>query len=144
MGTSAMILGNDRRILVIEYLQKREGKADLRDVVEYIAEKEGNTERKHRKSIYVSLMQTHIPKMEREGVISYEHGMIKLIKVPLDVNLYMEVVSKNDISWSTFYIGTSLIFIATGIFLNDPPLMIAAMIYALIALIHHQKVRRVF
>ena len=144
MGTSAMILGNDRRILVIEYLQKREGKADLRDVVEYIAEKEGNTERKHRKSIYVSLMQTHIPKMEREGVISYEHGMIKLIKVPLDVNLYMEVVNKNDISWSTFYIGTSLIFIATGIFLNDPPLMIAAMIYALIALIHHQKVRRIF
>lgn len=144
MGTSAMILGNDRRIFVIEYLQKREGKADLRDVVEYIAEKEGNTERKHRKSIYVSLMQTHIPKMEREGVISYEHGMIKLIKVPLDVNLYMEVVSKNDISWSTFYIGTSLIFIATGIFLNDPPLMIAAIIYALIAFIHHQKVRRVF
>ncbi|WP_461864863.1 DUF7344 domain-containing protein [Thermococcus sp.] len=144
MGTSAMILGNDRRILVIEYLQKREGKADLRELVEYIAEKEGNTERKHRKSIYVSLMQTHIPKMQREGVISYEHGTIKLIKVPLNVNLYMEVVSKNDISWSTFYIGTSLIFIAAGIFLNDPPLMIAAIIYTLIAFIHHQKVRRVF
>ena len=139
-----MILGNDRRILVIEYLQKREGKADLRELVEYIAEKEGNTERKHRKSIYVSLMQTHIPKMQREGVISYEHGTIKLIKVPLNVNLYMEVVSKNDISWSTFYIGTSLIFIAAGIFLNDPPLMIAAIIYTLIAFIHHQKVRRVF
>ena len=144
MGTSAMILGNDRRILVIEYLQKSEGKAELRDLVEYIAEKEGNTERKHRKSIYVSLMQTHIPKMQREGVISYEHGTIKLIKVPLNVNLYMEVVSKNDISWSTFYIGTSLIFIAAGIFLNDPPLMIAAIIYTLIAFIHHQKVRRVF
>ncbi len=144
MGTSAMILGNDRRILVIEYLQKREGRADLREVVEYIAEKEGNTERKHRKSIYVSLMQTHIPKMQREGIISYEHGTLRLIRVPPDVSLYMEVVSKNDISWSTFYIGTSLIFIAAGIFLNNIPLIIASIIYTLIALIQHQKVKRVF
>ncbi len=66
-----MILGNKRRMLLIEFLQRKNGSAELRDVVEYIAEREGNTDRKHRKSVYVSLMQTHLPKLEREGIVTF-------------------------------------------------------------------------
>ena len=103
MTTSAMILGNDRRMCVIEFLQKSNGEADLRDLVRYIAEKEGNTDRKHRKSVYVSLIQTHIPKMEREGIIEFKHGTIKLIRIPENVDVYMEIVNKNDVRWATVY-----------------------------------------
>ena len=142
MGTSTVILGNNRRMLMIEYLQRKEGQAELRELVEFIAEKEGDTDRKHRKSVYVSLVQTHIPKLEREGVIAFDHGVITLIKVPNDVNVYMEVVKKNDISWSAFYMGTSMIFLAAGWYLGSLPLVFAALVYLAISLVHRGKVRR--
>ncbi|WP_297475341.1 hypothetical protein [Thermococcus sp.] len=142
MGTSSIILGNSRRMLMIEYLQNREGRAELRDVVDFIAEKEGATDRKHRKSVYVSLVQTHIPKLEREGVISFERGTVRLLKIPEDVTVYMEVVGRHDISWSTFYAGISLIFILTGMYLENVHLTFAALVYLLISLLHHRLIKR--
>ena len=142
MGTSSIILGNSRRMLMIEYLQNREGRAELRDVVDFIAEKEGATDRKHRKSVYVSLVQTHIPKLEREGVISFERGTVRLLKIPEDVTVYMEVVGRHDISWSAFYAGISLIFILTGMYLENVHLTFAALVYLLISLLHHRLIKR--
>ncbi|WP_148882843.1 DUF7344 domain-containing protein [Thermococcus aciditolerans] len=142
MGATTAILGNDRRMLMIEFLQGRDGHAELRDIVEYIAEKEGDTDRRHRKSVYVSLVQTHIPKLEREGVIAFNHGVVTLLKIPDDVTVYMEVVNKHDISWSAFYMGTSLIFIAAGWYLENLPLLLAAIVYLAISVVHHRKISR--
>jgi len=142
VGASSVILGNSRRLLLIEYLRNSEGKAELREVVEYIAEREGSTDRKHRKSVYVSLIQTHIPKLEREGVITFKHGVITLIRVPDDVTIYMETVKKNDISWSSFYIGLSAIFLVAGIYIRNFELTIAALTYAIVGLIHRRKMKR--
>ncbi|NJE30409.1 hypothetical protein E3E38_04995 [Thermococcus sp. 18S1] len=142
MGATTAILGNDRRMLMIEFLQKSDGRAELRDLVEYIAEKEGDTDRRHRKSVYVSLMQTHIPKLEREGVVAFNHGVVTLLKIPEDVTVYMEVVKKHDISWSAFYMGTSLIFIAAGWYLGNLPLLLAAIVYLAISIVHHRKISR--
>ncbi|CAD5243428.1 DUF7344 domain-containing protein [Thermococcus camini] len=142
MGATTAILGNDRRMLMVEFLQKSDGRAELRDIVEYIAEMEGDTDRKHRKSVYVSLMQTHIPKLEREGVVTFNHGVVTLLKIPDDVTVYMEVVNKHDISWSAFYMGTSLIFIAAGWYLGNPPLLLAAIVYLVISVVHHRKISR--
>ncbi|WP_297063827.1 hypothetical protein [Thermococcus sp.] len=143
MGASSVILGNSRRMLMIEYLQKSEGRAELRDMVEYIAESEGNTDRKHRKSVYVSLIQTHIPKLEREGVITFRQGVVTLVKVPEDVTVYMETVKKNDISWSSFYVGLSLIFLVTALYLENLHLVFASLVYAGVGLIHRRMVKRV-
>ncbi len=143
MGATTAILGNDRRMLMVEFLQKSDGRAELRDVVEYISEKEGYSDRKHRKSVYVSLVQTHIPKLQREGVVSFEHGVVTLRGIPEDVTVYMEVVNKHDISWSGFYIGTSIIFILLGLYLGSLILLITAGVYLSIGLIHHTKVRRI-
>ena len=128
---------------MIEYLQKSDGKAELRDMVEYIAENEGNTDRKHRKSVYVSLVQTHIPKLEREGVITFRHGVITLVKVPEDVTIYMETVKKNDISWSSFYIGLSLMFLLVGLYLSNLHLILASLVYTTVGFIHRQKMKRI-
>ncbi|NJE00534.1 hypothetical protein [Thermococcus sp. JdF3] len=142
MGATTAILGNDRRMLMIEFLQERDGHAELRDIVGYIAEKEGDTDRRHRKSVYVSLVQTHIPKLEREGVIAFNHGVVTLLKIPDDVTVYMEVVNKHDISWSAFYMGTSLTFIAAGWYLKNLPLLLAAIVYLAISVVHHRKISR--
>lgn len=138
-----MILGNERRMLLIEFLQMRNGSAELRDIVEYIAEKEGNTDRKHRKSVYVSLMQTHIPKLEREGILTFERGVITLLQVPDNVTLYMEVVQKNDISWSVFYAGISFIFAITALWFGNFLLLIASLTYLLVAGIQHKRTYRI-
>ncbi|AFL94955.1 hypothetical protein CL1_0750 [Thermococcus cleftensis] len=127
---------------MVEFLQKKNGHAELRDIVEYIAEMEGDTARKHRKSVYVSLMQTHIPKLEREGVVTFNHGIVTLLKIPDDVTVYMEVVNKHDISWSAFYLGTSLIFIVAGWYLGSMPLLLAALVYLAISIVHHRKINR--
>ncbi|NJE05798.1 hypothetical protein E3E36_06495 [Thermococcus sp. M36] len=127
---------------MIEFLQQKEGHAELRELVEYIAEKEGDTNSRHRKSIYVSLVQTHIPKLEREGVITFRHGVVTLLSIPDDVTVYMEIVNKHDISWSAFYMGTSLIFILTGLYLNNVLLIFASTVYLAISIIHHQRVSR--
>ncbi|NJF26169.1 hypothetical protein [Thermococcus sp. Bubb.Bath] len=141
-ASSSMILGNERRMLLVEFLQKQDGRAELRDIVEYIAEREGDTDRKHRKSVYVSLMQTHIPKLEREGILTFNRGVITLLKVPNGVNLYMEVVGKNDISWSAFYMGTSFLFLVAGFYLASFPLVISSLVYLTMSLFHHAKVRK--
>ncbi|ASJ03515.1 hypothetical protein A3L09_09725 [Thermococcus profundus] len=138
-----MILGNERRMLLIEFLQMRNGKAELRDIVDYIAEREGNTDRKHRKSVYVSLMQTHIPKLEREGILTFERGVITLLRVPDNVTLYMEVVQRNDISWSAFYAGISFIFAVTALWFGNLLLLIASLTYLLIAGIQHKRTYRI-
>ena len=143
MGTSNVILGNDRRMLTVEFLRLHRGSADLRELVEFIAEREGKTDRKHRKSIYVSLVQTHIPKLEREGVIRFQGGTLTLLKVPSDVSVYMEVVKKRDVSWSTFYMIVSLMFISLGLFLENHHLVLASFLYLLIAVVHHVKMRRI-
>ncbi|WP_297500832.1 hypothetical protein [Thermococcus sp.] len=143
MGASSSILGNSRRMLMIEYLRSSDGRAELREVVDYIAEREGDTNRKHRKSVYVSLVQTHIPKLEREGVIDFNRGIVTLVRVPEDVTVYMETVNKNDISWSSFYIGLSLIFLTVAVYLGNFHLAMASLIYTLVGLVHHRKIRRI-
>lgn len=143
MSPSSMILGNDRRMLLLKFLQNNNGKAELREIVNFIAENEGQNNRKHRKSVYVSLLQTHLPKMERAGIIKFEHNTVTLVKVPEDVDVYMEVVSKHDISWSTFYSGVSVLFALLGVWLDNIPLVIISTIYFALSIIQHFKTYRV-
>ena len=143
MTTSAMILGNDRRMFVIEYLQKCNGKADLRDLVEYIAKKEGNTDRKHRKSVYVSLVQTHIPKMEREGIIEFKHGTIKLIQIPENVDVYMEIVNKNDVRWATVYSMLALGSAAMSYYVESWEGFVISTVFLSMSIIQRLKEKRV-
>ena len=68
------ILGNDRRREVI--LQTTEnGAVNVSELAQYIAEKEASddtTADELYKSVYVSLQQTHLPKLADEGVIEYD------------------------------------------------------------------------
>ncbi|WP_175059549.1 hypothetical protein [Thermococcus sp. 2319x1] len=143
ISPSSMILGNDRRMLLLKFLQDNNGKAELREIVDFIAENEGQNDRKHRKSVYVSLLQTHLPKLERAGIIKFDHNTVTLLKVPEDVDVYMEVVSKHDISWSTFYSGVSVLFALLGLWLNNIPLVVISAIYFTLSIIQRFKTYRV-
>ncbi len=113
------VLQNDRRRSVLEILHEQ-GNQSIRSLSEEIARLESGEEEPKstvRKSIYVSLLQTHIPKMESLGVINYnrEKDLVELLPAASNFDIYMETVKKGDIPWSHFYIGLSALTVVGSV-----------------------------
>ncbi|MDY0129511.1 MAG: hypothetical protein RBR63_04935 [Methanosarcina vacuolata] len=113
------VLQNDRRRYVLEFL-RTQGSQSVRSLSEEIARVESQTEEPKsnvRKSIYVSLLQTHIPKMESLGIITYnrEQDIVELLPASRDFDVYMETVKKGDIPWNQFYLGLSTLAVVGSI-----------------------------
>ncbi|KKG93748.1 DUF7344 domain-containing protein [Methanosarcina mazei] len=113
------VLQNNRRRCVLEILREQ-GNQSVRSLSEEIARLEsGEDDPKStvRKSIYVSLLQTHIPKMESLGVINYnrESDFVELLPAARNFEIYMETVPKGDIPWSHFYVGLSALAVVGSV-----------------------------
>lgn len=112
------ILRNERRRGIIEVLHEH-GEMSIRNISEYIAcmGTDGEVDNKLRRSIYISLIQTHIPKLEHLGIIEYDkhNDVIKLLHNAEKVTLHMEVVKKGDVPWSIYYLLMSGLSLA-GVF----------------------------
>jgi len=105
------VLSNTRRRFTIDCLQETDGGAmSVRDLSELVAAREtGETPppRKKRQSAYVSLHQTHLPKLDRLGIIKYDSDakMVYLQDRVREVEVYMEVVPRYGLSWGEYYIA---------------------------------------
>ncbi|MEF8882001.1 MAG: hypothetical protein V5A34_05695 [Halapricum sp.] len=107
-GTIHDILRNDRRRAVMETLSRSGGPITVRSLAERIVADESNQTlppAKHRKSVYNSLNQTHLPKLDHEGVIDYDTDRKLVIprEQARDVGRYLEVTTPYGGSWSTYY-----------------------------------------
>ncbi|MBE8539712.1 DUF7344 domain-containing protein [Geoglobus acetivorans] len=76
MANLSEIIGNERRMLMIIFLLENDGNATVREITNYIVEKNKKDGHKFRKSVYVSLKQTHIPMLEREGFLRMERDRV--------------------------------------------------------------------
>ncbi|SEO72443.1 hypothetical protein SAMN04487948_104377 [Halogranum amylolyticum] len=135
-------LSNQRRRYVIHYLKHDPSQVRIRDLAEQIAAWENDITveeltYKQRKRVYTSLHQTHLPKMDDCGIVEYDRdrGLISLAPGAADLEVYLEVVSGNDLPWSDFYLGLSaaaLLLVAVGwagiLPVDVPPLGYAAFI----------------
>ncbi|MFB6130362.1 MAG: hypothetical protein ABEJ28_06035, partial [Salinigranum sp.] len=104
------VLRNERRRLVIERLRGGDGTEAVRDLAEHIAGIEaGETPppRNVRQSVYVSLHQTHLPKLDKLGIIEYDSDAkeVELAGRAQDVAVYLEVVPRYGLSWAEYYLG---------------------------------------
>lgn len=77
------LLSSSRRRDVLRYLQREDGVSTLSEMTEAVATEEGmeaGSSAATYKPIYVSLYQTHIPRLEEAGVVDFdiETGMISL------------------------------------------------------------------
>lgn len=102
------ILRNSRRRAVIEELESRVEPVSLRELSERIAAAETGESpppRNARQSVYNSLHQTHLPKLDDAGVIAYDpdRKTICLEEPARQVDLYMEVVTRYGITWTQYY-----------------------------------------
>ena len=71
------ILQTNRRRDAIGYLLDRDGPVKMRDIAEYVAAKEHETTvaeltSTQRQRVYIPLYQSHLPKLDKKGVIEYD------------------------------------------------------------------------
>lgn len=102
------ILANERRRRALEQLGSVGGVVTVHELSELVASHEtgGSPPPKRcRESVYTSLVQTHLPKLEDLGVIEYdrETQTIELSRHARDVSLYTEIVATNGVTWSELY-----------------------------------------
>ncbi|AXR76349.1 hypothetical protein AArc1_5148 (plasmid) [Natrarchaeobaculum sulfurireducens] len=122
--TAYRILSNRRRRFVIHYLMTTDEKISLRALSEQVAAWENGISRDkvtstQRKRVYTALHQAHLPKLSTVGLVEYDTRQ-KVIGPTENIDtlqVYLDVVSEDDIPWSVFYTGTALVF-ATSVLLG--------------------------
>lgn len=109
-------LSNRRRRNVIRYLKSRDPKARVRDIAEQLAAWENDVEisevtYKQRKRVYTALHQSHLPKLADSGFIEYEpnRGLVSLTEESRHLEVYLEIVSEDEILWSEYYFGLAVV-----------------------------------
>ena len=69
------VLGNDRRRAIVQLLAGRDGRLEVSEVATAIADEETGSDSSPEnlyKSVYVSLQQTHLPRLEEDAIIVYD------------------------------------------------------------------------
>jgi len=108
------MLSNRRRRFLLHYLHDVEAAAPLSDLAEQVAAWENDTNVREisaseRKTVYTSLQQFHLPKMDETGVVEFDQraGTVALTDAAAELDIYLEVVDRYDIPWSFYYMGLS-------------------------------------
>lgn len=120
--TIFQMLGNRRRRLTISYLKQIDGQSTVRDIAEHVAAWENGIETvevtyKQRKRVYTSLYQSHLPKLAKAGLIDYnkDRGTVSLTDKIREVDIYLEMVDKHELTWGEFYFGLGGVFMTLSI-----------------------------
>ena len=111
------LLSNPRRRHAIHLMKHDDGTTDLSTLAEEVAAWENDkpvTEvtSDERHLVYSSIQQNHIPQMERAGVITHDRGELELTDAAESLDIYMDIVPKNSIPWSEYYLGLSAFSLA--------------------------------
>ena len=105
-----------RRRYVLHYLKQADGVADLRELVVQIAAWENDVSTtevtyEQRTRVYTALRQSHLPKLDGSGVISFDadRGTVVLTDAASELEVYLDVVPHDDIPWSKYYLGLGVL-----------------------------------
>lgn len=104
------ILRNRRRRYVLGYLRDHEGVVELSELAEALANWESDDEdayitHRDRKRAYVSLYQTHLPKLDRAGIVEYNQprGTVELGPDYRYVEGYLDRPHGGTLLWHRLY-----------------------------------------
>jgi len=114
------LLSNHRRRYALHYLQQQGEEATLGELADQVAAWENDVETDavsydERKRVYTSLQQVHLPRMDDLDVVEFDdrEGRVTIGAAAEHLDVYLEIVHGNDISWSSFYLG--LVFVNAGL-----------------------------
>ncbi len=110
------MLANQRRRHIIHALLNRKETVDIGTLSEEIAAWEDNLtieeiSSKDRKRVYTALQQSHLPKLDEAGIVAFDsdRGVVEPTPALQDVEIYMDVVHGNEIPWSDYYLGMTVL-----------------------------------
>ncbi len=157
LSTLFEVLGNERRRHVIQVLREEEtvGLADLAEAVaarEYGVAPE-DLSRRQQKATYSALQQTHLPKMDDAGVLTFEKsaGEVTASDAIVEYTMYLDVVPSSGVRRSELYLyvaGAGAV-VAAGLWAGLPPfvwlpplawgglLLVSVAAVAVVQLYHH-------
>jgi DNA-binding phage protein len=83
-----------------------------------------------RKRVYTALQQSHLPKLERTGLIRFdrENGRVHPTDIVDEMDIYLEVVGEEQLSWDQYYLGLSAVAvgIVAAVWLELPPFRVVS------------------
>ncbi|SEW15665.1 DUF7344 domain-containing protein [Halobacterium jilantaiense] len=108
------VLRNDRRRMVLEQLGESDTSVTARELSETIAARESGSDpppRDVRRSVYISLQQTHLPKLDDLDVIDYDEAdrEVRPGANAAEVGVYMEVVPRYGLTFAEFHAGLGVL-----------------------------------
>jgi len=153
------MLKNTRRRYVFHILSQRAEPITLAALSEEVAALEYDTEVEdlngdQRQRIYVSLRQTHLPRLDEANVVDFdaEANTVALAENASDLQVYLETVPDDDILWAQFYLGLAgvgvglLLFLWLGVPpLSTYPTLVGTVMLAVLggsAVVHHRHLQR--
>jgi len=110
------ILSNHRRRMVLYYLRQHGQTATVNELAEEIAAMENEIPveeltSQQRKRVYVSLYQTHLPKMAEANVIDYDTdaGTVSLANRTNNVDRYLTAGQDSTYPWNLHYVALAVL-----------------------------------
>jgi len=104
------LLSSARRRYVIYVLRTRSEPMEVTDLAEEVAAWENDTtidelSSQERKRVYVSLYQTHIPKLASAGVVDYDRdtGLVELTRKTGQMDRYLQTPQPDRVPWQYIY-----------------------------------------
>lgn len=105
------ILRNPRRRYVLDYLGEHDGPVELSELAEALADYESEDvdyiTHRDRKRAYVSLYQTHLPRLDRAGAVEYNQPRGRIERGPDYRYLegYLHHSHEGTLLWHRLYLG---------------------------------------
>lgn len=106
------LLSNPRRRYILYYLRTHDGPIKLTDLADEVAAWEYDTDveelsKQERKRVYVSLYQTHVPKLAEIGLVDYDAsvGLIRPTRRVRAVDAYLPSDEDEEPHWEFVYLG---------------------------------------
>ncbi|MDR5657347.1 hypothetical protein RH831_09155 [Halodesulfurarchaeum sp. HSR-GB] len=141
------VLRNERRRAALQCLRERAGEAHINELTNAIVHREAGPEtdtKSLKQSVYSSLHQTHIPKLEAADVVAYDEdaNVVRLTTNSREVDRYFRLRPAHGISWGEYYqlfavtslLVTLLVEIEVGVFAAIDPLPVLTLALVVLAL----------
>lgn len=124
------VLANRRRRFALHAVSQRDDAVELGWLAKQVAAWEQGISLEEvgsdaRKSCYVSLQQSHLPKMDEVGIVEFDErtGTIHPTPSARELDIYLEVVPGREIPWHGYYLGLGAMSTAllAALWVDAPP-----------------------
>jgi hypothetical protein len=146
-GLAHNMLRNGRRRRAIKYLRRHHGTATLSELAEQIAiyeTGESPPPENLRESVYISLHQTHLPKLDENGFLDYDPDAktVTLRRRTWRLEKYMDLDFGFGVTWLNYYRGLLIAALVAIIAFEtvgrggvSPPAGLVAVVFLAVAIV---------